>query len=395
MRLDGQVDEDVGVIKVLHVITGLSTGGAEVMLYRLLGAWDKRHFLGAVVSMVPAGPMGPRIAALGIPVDSLGMRRGVPDPLAVIRLALKIRRFAPDVVQTWMYHANLVGGLAGKLAGRTPVVWGIHNGTLDPRRSSASGVWSCKICARFSRVLPERIVCCSESAKRIHHDLGYAAGRMCVIPNGFDLKQFSPAPEARRALREELGISPDAPLVGLIGRLDPQKDHGTFVRASALLRDRRPELHFILCGDGISWTNNDLSRWIDEAGMRRRFHLLGRRDDLDRITPALDVSCLSSAYGEAFPLVVGEAMACGVPCVVTDVGDCATIVGDTGIVSAPGDAPGLARGIERILELEAGARQELGEAARRRVREHFSLDQIVKRYENLYQEVVEQEGDLE
>jgi glycosyltransferase involved in cell wall biosynthesis len=209
---------------------------------------------------------------------------------------------------------------------------------------------------------------------------------MCVIPNGFDLQQFKPAPEARHELRAELGITTRACVAGLIGRFDPQKDHGTFVRASALLRDRRPDLHFVLCGDGISWDNNELSRWIQDVGMRDRYHLLGLRDDLPRVTAGLDVSCLSSAYGEAFPLVLGEAMACGVPCVVTDVGDCAMIVGETGVVTAPGDPQGLASGIGRILDLRQDARQRLGESARCRIQENFSLDRITKLYENLYQE---------
>ena len=209
---------------------------------------------------------------------------------------------------------------------------------------------------------------------------------MCVIPNGFDLQQFKPAPEARPALRAELGIVSNTSLAGLIGRFDPQKDHGTFIRASALLRDRRPDLHFVLCGEGISWKNNELGSWIEEAGMRDRYHLLGRRDDLPRITAGLDVSCLSSAYGEAFPLVLGEAMACGVPCVSTDVGDCAMIVGETGIVAAPGDAQGLAHGIERILNMRPETRQKLGESARCRIQENFSLDRVTKQYEKVYEE---------
>jgi glycosyltransferase involved in cell wall biosynthesis len=381
------------MVKVLHVITGLSTGGAEMMLYRLLGACNSNRISPAVISMTPPGPLEPRIADLGIPVDSLHMRRGVPDPRGIVQLAAKIRKFAPDVVQTWMYHSNLIGGLAAKLAGGPPVIWSIHNGTQDRQMTSASGVWSNRICAMLSRVLPKKIICCSESAQTIHQSLGYATAKMCVIPNGFDLKQFKPASEARSALRAELGIKSSDSVAGLVGRFDPQKDHGTFVRASALLRERRKDLYFLLCGEGVTWTNTELRRWIEGAGMRDRFHLLGRRDDLPRITAGLDVSCLSSAYGEAFPLVVGEAMACGVPCVVTDVGDCAIIVGDTGVVTAPNDATGLARGIERILDMPDEDKRKLRESARRRIQENFSLERISSRYEELYEQVV-QKGNL-
>jgi glycosyltransferase involved in cell wall biosynthesis len=378
--------EGVGVMKVLHVITGLSIGGAETMLYKLLSSWDQNRFSGEVVSLVPAGPIGPKIADLGIPVRSLNMRPGLPSPFAILKLAWRIRAFAPQLIQTWMEHANLLGGLAAKLAGRHPVIWGIRNGALEPGKDSATGIWSAKTCARLSRSLPMKILCCSESARQIHQTLGYDPEKMCVIPNGFDLEQFKPDPKARLAVRAELNVNSRTLLVGLIARFDPFKDHATFIRISALLKDRWPQLHFILCGDGIDWTNVALKGLIEEAGVGDRFHLLGRRNDMPSVTAALDVSCLCSR-SEAFPNVLGEAMACGVPCVVTDVGDCAMIVSDTGIVSAPGDAQGLARGVERILELGQGARQKLGESARSRIRDNFSLDRVVKQYEKLYQEV--------
>lgn len=362
------------------------------MLYRLLSAWDTSRFSGAVVSLVPPGPMGPRIAALGVPVSSLDMRRGLANPIAILKLAWRIRAFAPQVIHTWMYHANLLGGLAARLSGGQPVLWAIHNGTLESGKSSAGTIWSAKTCARLSHCLPKKILCCSESALEIHRALGYSAEKMCFIPNGIDLEQFKPDPEARRALRGELGISENDSLVGLVGRFDPQKDHATFVRASGLLRDHWPESHFVLCGSGLTWANAELCRWIGEAGMRSRFHLLGPRDDLSRITAALDVSCLCSTYGEAFPLVVGEAMACGVPCVSTDVGDCSRIIGETGFVSAPGDAEALARGIEKILEMGSLARNKLGEAARSRIQENYSLSLVVQRYENLYRAVANVRG---
>jgi glycosyltransferase involved in cell wall biosynthesis len=375
------------MLRVLHVITGLPMGGAEMMLFKLLSRWDSGRFCGAVVSMIPVGPMGPRIVGLGIPVTSLNMRPGMPNPLCIVRLARQICAFAPEVIQTWMYQADLLGGLAGKVAGGRPVVWGIRNGTLQPGKSSASAIWSARICARLSRSLPKRILCCSDSARQIHGALGYDMGRMCVIPNGFDVELFKPDPEARRAVRQELGLDGNALLLGLVARFDPQKDHASLIRASAKLRHRWPQSHFVLCGDDVTWENPELAGQIEEAGMRGRFHLLGRRHDMPRITAALDVACLCSTYGEAFPNVLGEAMACGVPCVVTDVGDSAAIVGDTGIVSLPGDARALAGAIERLLEMGKDARQRLGQAARERVRVNFSLHSIVERYQDLYCQV--------
>ncbi|MGO9201963.1 MAG: glycosyltransferase family 4 protein [Limisphaerales bacterium] len=371
----------------MHIITGLFLGGAEMMLFKLLSRWDRSRFSGAVVSLIPLGPVGERIAAQGIRVSSLNMRRGLPNPLSILRLAGQIRAFAPDVVQTWMYHADLLGGLAAQAAGRPPVVWGVHNTTLVPGKSGASAIWSARACARLSLFLPKRILCCSESARRVHGALGYDMGRMRVIPNGFDLEEFKPDPLARWAVRQELGLDANAILLGLIARFDPQKDHGTLIRASARLRDPWPQLHFVLCGEDVTWANRELADRIEKAGMRARFHLLGRRLDIPRVAAALDVACLCSAYGEAFPLVLGEAMACGVPCVVTDVGDSAAVVGETGIVVPPAEPEALAAGIDRLLEMGPEGRRKLGDAARARVLENFSLDRVVREYQGLYCQV--------
>lgn len=373
-------------LRILHIITGLSLGGAEMMLFKLLSRWDRSRFSGAVVSLTPVGPVGERIAAQGIGVSSLNMRRGLPNPLSILRIAGRIRAFAPDVVQTWMYHADLIGGLAAVLAGGYPIVWGIRNGTLKPGKSSASAIWSARACARLSRFLPKRILCCSESARRVHGALGYDMGRMRVIPNGFDLEEFKPDPLARWAVRQELGLDANAILLGLIARFDPQKDHGTLIRASARLREAWPQLHFVLCGEDVTWGNRELAGRIEKASMRTRFHLLGRRLDIPRVAAALDLACLCSR-SEAFPNVVGEAMACGVPCVVTDVGDSAAIVGQTGIVVPPAEPEALAAGIGRLLEMGPEGRRKLGEAARARVLENFSLDRVVREYQGLYCQV--------
>src|SRR5262249_13038588 len=169
------------MIKLRHVITGLNTGGAEMMLYKLLSAVDRSVYRCEVVSLLEPGPVAARIRALGIPVRSLGMRRGVPSPAGVLRLARWLQQDPPDVVQTWMYHAELVGGLATRLAGAAPVAWNIRQSTLDPRGNKRSTIWTARLCASLSRWLPTRIVCCSEASARVHAALGYAAGRMIVI----------------------------------------------------------------------------------------------------------------------------------------------------------------------------------------------------------------------
>lgn len=374
-------------MKVMHVITGLNTGGAEMMLYRLLSRTDRTLFKPEVVSMTDVGPVGDRIRGLGVPVRALGMRRGVPNPLGVLRLARWIRENPPHAIQTWMYQADLLGGVAARLCGGIPVAWGIHSTNLDPRKVSRLKVLTVRACARSSRLLATRIVCCSESTRNYHQELGYVADKMLVILNGSDLTAYKPDSDAYKSMREELRIRQGQPLVGLVARFDPAKDHHNFVRAAALLHARLPEVNFVLCGDGITWANPQLTGWIDATGIRDSFHLLGRRTDVPRLTAALDVASSASLYGEAWPLTIGEAMACGVPCVVTNVGDQASMVGQTGRVVPPGDPEALADAWYEILAMSWDERTQLGMAARRYAEEHFSLEEAVAKYERLYREL--------
>ncbi len=376
-------------MKILHLITGLKTGGAEMMLYKVLAHMDPSAFQNEVVSMTGGGEIGRRIEGLGIPVSALGMAPGVPSPLAVVRLAGMIRRTRPDVLQTWMYHADLLGGLAGRLAG-VPVLWNIRNSGLEPHLTKRSTIRIAGVCRRLARRLPARIVCCSERAVGLHVDFGYPPEKMTVIPNGFTLDSFRPDPEARARVRGELGFPPDAPLIGYMARFDPTKDHPNFFRAAALLGRDHPEAHFLLCGKGITEDNPALADGIKEAGLGGRCHLLGLRADVPALTAALDIAASSSA-GEGFPNAVGEAMACGVPCAVTDVGDSALLVGDTGRVVPRRDADALAQSWRDLLDMDGGERQKLGAAARRRVETHFDIRAVAARYGRLYEETAEKE----
>jgi glycosyltransferase involved in cell wall biosynthesis len=374
-------------VKVTHVITGLDTGGAETMLYRLLLHTDRAAYESEVISMTDIGAVGEKIRALGVPIRALGMRRGVPNPLGVLRLARWLSQYSPDVVQSWMYQADLVSGLAARLAGGMPVAWGIHNAYLEPRSVKRIKLWTVRACIWSSGWLPSRIVCCSEASREVHARLGYPQKKMIVVPNGADLAAFRPDPEARRSVCEELGLQVETPLIGLVARFDLPKDHRTFVQAAGLLHTRVPEAHFILCGDSITRENPQLTEWIDAARVRSRCHLLGRRLDVPRLSAALDVATSSSSFSEAWPLAVGEAMACGVPCAVTDVGDSSVIVGDTGRVVPPKNPQALADAWHGLLTLGPDERARLGQAARRRMEEHFDLLGAVAKYEKLYEEL--------
>jgi glycosyltransferase involved in cell wall biosynthesis len=372
-------------LKIVIVITGLATGGAEIMLLKLLERLDDRFSL-HVISLAPLGEIGPQIQAQGIPVESLGMRPGVPSPMAFIRLVRRLRALKPDVVHTWMYHADLLGGLAARLAGIGAIGWCIRHSNLDRDKTKASTRAVVAACAWISGRVPDRILCCSEVARKIHVDVGYAADKMVVVPNGFDLSRFQPDPRARAAVRSELNLAADTRLVGLIGRFNPQKNHAGFFQAAGLLHRRLPTVRFLLAGKGIDEGNGELVRAMESAGIRSVTHLLGLRSDISRLMAALDVQA-SSSFGEAFPNVLGEAMACGVPCAVTDVGDSAYIVGDTGKVVPAEDMAGLAAAMESLLLLPPVERQALGLRARSRVAENFEIGQVVKRYEAFYEDL--------
>ncbi|GIW04821.1 MAG: glycosyl transferase [Thermomicrobiales bacterium] len=376
-------------MKVAHVITSLTIGGAEMMLLRLLSALQSREHQAHVICLRHGGAIADRIEALGVPVERLNARPGLPNPALMVRLAHHLRRIRPDVVQTWMYHADLFGGLAAQAAGGPPVAWGLHHSTLSPAYNKRSTLLTARACAHLSRRLPAAIVCCAESTRRLHAALGYDEQRMVVIPNGFDLDEFRPDPAARIAVREELGLSPQTRLVGLIARFHPQKDHRTFIEAAGRLCAWRDDVHVLLAGGRLDWDNTELVRWIDEAGIRNRCHLLGRRTDISRIQASLDVACLSSQGGEALPLTVGEAMASGVPCVVTDVGDAALLVGDTGRVAPVRDPEALAQACLSLLELPLPEWTALGAAARRRIAEHYALPDIAQRYAGLWDQLAE------
>lgn len=367
-------------IIVAHLITGLQTGGAERMLARLATRTDRERFRSIVVSMTGSGAIGPVIAAAGIEVCSLGMRRGRPTPAGLFRLMRLLRRNRPAIVQTWLYHADLLGLVARSLGLAPHLLWNIRCtetvGTAGLRR----------ILAASSR-LPDAVVVNSETGRRFHEHLRYRPRRWAVIPNGFDTDMLRPDPRARQRGRAELGLADGEVAILLPARYDPMKDHANFFAAAGVIARHRPELRFFLAGSGIDPDNHSLAGEIARQGLGGRAVLLGQRRDLDTLYPAFDLVTLSSAYGEGFPSVLGEAMACGVPCVATDSGDAPEILGDCGIVVPPRRPEALAAGWEELIARGAAGRAELGTQARTRIVARYGLDAIVGRYQALYAEI--------
>jgi glycosyltransferase involved in cell wall biosynthesis len=374
-------------MRIMHVITALPTGGAETMLLKLLSATKEDHSQ-AVVSLMDQGTIGPRIVDLGVPVYTLGLRRGVLNPFRILSIRSLLRKFRPQLIQGWMYHGNVVASVAAALTpGPTLVVWSVHQ-TLDHvanfGRMTAAII---RLGALMSRH-PRAIVYVSRIGAKQHEDFGYQKGKGIVIPNGIDCEVFRPVTTCAKAVRFELGLGNDTILIGLVARFHPMKDHAGFLRAAGLVAAHHPEARFVLIGKDVSGEQPALREIIAEQRLQDRVFLLGERSDTPRLIAALDIACSASAWGEAFSLAIGEAMACGVPCVVTDVGDSAYIVGDTGLSVPPREPLALAQTIGRLIDAGVAYRRQLGTAARRRVESEFSLPAIARRYDKLYRQVL-------
>ncbi len=372
-------------IRITHIITALPRGGAQTVLQQLLRRGDPRRVQMDVVSLADIGAVGERLIADGFRVRALGMRRGSPNPMALWRLAGWLRQGRPDLVQTWLYHGDLVGGLAARLAG-IPVLWNLRQTDLDPAHTGAGTLWTMRACARLSHRIPRRIVSCSEATARIHVALGYDRDRLLVIPNGVDLERFHPAAEARQEVRAALGLDANVPLVGLFARFHPQKDHASFLAAIRTVANACPEAHYLLCGEGIDGGNAVLGEWVRASGVPGRIHLLGIRDDVPHLAAALDLAVSSSSFGEGFSNVLVEAMACGTACVTTDVGDSGRIVGKTGWVVPARQPAALGQAIVDALADRPGLAAR-GREARARVEAEYSISAMVERYQNLYEGV--------
>jgi glycosyltransferase involved in cell wall biosynthesis len=371
-------------IRVTHIITGLATGGAETMLLKLLSGMNKDRFQNTVISLTDAGPIGDQIRALGVPLTVLGMNRSLPMPWDLFRLYRRIRQQHPHVVQTWLYHADLLGYITAKLAGVRKIVWNIRCSYMgEDYYKGMSGV-VIRILAWIS-AKPDAVVVNSTSGKLLHESLGYAPANWNIIPNGFDVSVFKASADARRSIRREWGIADDVPVIGLVGRWDPVKGHDVFLQAATELITSVPDCQFVVVGKGCDTNNADLLKLVD-SGLRLNLHLLGERYDIPDVTAAFDIAVCAS-IGEGFPNALGEAMACEVPCVATNVGDCAEIIADTGRIVAAGDTTAMARAWAELLSLSASDLADLGARARNRVSKIYGIQDIIVAYQVLYQDL--------
>jgi glycosyltransferase involved in cell wall biosynthesis len=370
-------------LAVVHVITDLMiVGGAEQMLLKLTNVLPGLGIRMSVVSLGGLGELGAAIEKVGVPVRPLQVRSPRHLPSAVVALAREIRARDADIVQTWLYHGDFVGTIANVLAGRRTLVWNIRCSDIDLDIDNKTTALIRRMLARASP-LPNLVIANSHAGLEAHRALGYRPRSELIIPNGFDGTVFRPDPEARARIRAELCVGPKQPLIGMAARVAPMKDHDGFLQAARELTRDREDVVFALAGAGTE-PGSALAARASALGLTNHVRMLGKRADMAQVFAAIDVATLSSAHGEGFPNVLGEAMSCGIPCVATDVGDAAIIVRDTGIIVPPQSPQALAQAWRNMIELDVNERCALGLAARTHILKYYEITSVARQYAQAY-----------
>lgn len=364
-------------MRVIHIINRLGASGAEVMLFNLALKLREMGVEQEVLTLMPGGSLEERFRAEGFIPTNIGMKQGVPSLSAFRRLRTLIGECQGDVVLGWMYHSCWAASLAAPRG--TPVVWGLHHTLTKLSAERPLTRFLIQFGTFFRRSVSHYVYVSNTSAEQ-HFALGYPRQNSTVIPNGFDMQRFVPDPSLRKAVRAELGVPDDAVVFGAAARFHPMKNQVGLVQSFVKATEGHENAVLVMAGRGVDTQNADLvgAQQADTAG--GRVLLLGERSDMARLMNAFDFYVSPSGWGESFPLVLGEAMASGVPCITTDLGDCAFIVGDSGVVVQPGDADALVGALRGALAMSPSARAELGVAARQRIEERFSLDPVAAQY---------------
>jgi glycosyltransferase involved in cell wall biosynthesis len=370
-------------MKVLHVIGSLEEGGAEAVLYNLICQTPHiRHF---VVTLVAGGKYVSLLRSDGIEVCSLDIRK---NPLSLMNAVKTLRSiitdFRPHAVQSWMYHAGVISAFACGSRISARLFLGVHNTAVDSHRNKLPTYASIRLLARLSRSYSS-VIYCSKSARDAHEAIGYPREKTVVITNGISTERFKPCSRLRQKIRDRLGVDASSHLFGMVARVHPQKNYRGLIEALKIVREGTlSPFKIVLAGRGTD-TDAALQQWILDSNLRDVVIALGPRDDIPAIMTAIDTLVLPSEFGEAFPMVLCEAMSCGTPCIATDVGDSANIIGDLGIIVAPGDPEALAGAM--INRIEFGLEPEgFDTKTRTHAIQTFSIGAMALAYEAAWAE---------
>lgn len=375
-------------MKLLNIITGLNVGGAEIMLFELIRQMKNNHDI-YIISLTDCGEIGERIKQLGCKVYSINFNNKLIDNINKIPLMVSIiKEIDPNIIHTWMYHANFIGGLICRLSGYKNIIWGIHQSDFDKKTTKIETRIIIKMCSIFSSYIPKKILFCSNNSKLLHEQYGYPIKKNVLIPNGFDYNNYYFDICGRDKIRRDIGLTENDLVVGVVARYDPQKNYKGFIDAAAIVSKSIKNVKYILVGNGIIQENDELMGYIKTNNIEGDLYLFGLRKDIKDIMSAFDIYVSSSNSGEAFPIVLGEAMLCERICVVTDVGDSKEIVGEYGFVVEKNNCALLAEKIVYALQQDYELRRMIGHNARTEIIKKYSIQKISHEHEVLYNEVM-------
>jgi len=380
--------QPASVIRVAFLIRSLEAGGAERQLVALARGLDRRAFAPTVITFYAGGALEAELAAAEVPLVCLH-KRGRWDLLgSLARLRRALGRLDPQILHGYLAGGNLMAMLGRLGRTETKLVWGRRASAFDYRHYDRTLGLAENIEQGLARYC-DLVIANSQGGRAEWLEAGVPAERIVVVPNGIDTERFRPLPEARAGLRAAWGIAPEAPLIGLVARLDPMKGHGLFLEAAAVALGRRPELRFVCVGRGAEAPLQDLRDKASALGIAGRIVWAGPRHDMPEVLSALDLHTSASLFGEGFSNAVGESMAAGVPNVVTDVGDSASIVGETGLVVPPANAAALATAWLALLDRAASEGDALRARCRARIVERYSLAAMIERTAMLYRDLID------
>jgi glycosyltransferase involved in cell wall biosynthesis len=366
--------------KVAFIIRDLNYGGAQRQLITLVKGMDKQSFDVTLLYFYSGGLLLKDLKDSGCRIICLE-KQGRWDVLGFFwRLFQHLKTIHPDVLHGYLGESNLAIMFLKPFFPSTRIIWGVRESNTTPDRYGWLGrllsLLGCSLSA-----FTDLIIINSHAGKDYFISQGYPSDKMVVISNGIDTERFQPDLEARVRVRAEWGVSENTILIGLVGRIDPMKDHPTFLKAAALLSKERQNVRFVCIGVGEEAYAKELYQLTNDMGISEQVIWAGGRSDMPAVFNALNITCSSSSYGEGFSNAIGEAMACGILCVVTDVGDSAWIVGDAGIVVPPKNPEALSAGWNSLLNLALTDRLALGEKARKTIVEKFSVLNLVQKTE--------------
>lgn len=371
-------------IGITHIIPSLDVGGAERMLIRLLSQNGKERFIPSVISLMGEGELGPQIRDMDIPVRTVEMRSSIPQIKSIYRLSSHVNNLNPDLVVGWMYHGNLAATWAAFGGKRRPLIWNIRHSLIDINLEKPMTRYVIKAGALLSRS-PQKIIYNSQVASLQHEKAGYQKNNRIVVPNGFELDRFIPDQKVRARIRKKLSIGSEDQVIGLVGRSHPTKNYKEFILSLARFKEKLAGVKIIIAGRGVDDKNGNLHQAVKQSSLSEIVILLPQTDQPEMLYQTFDLLALPSLT-EAFPNVVGEAMACGVPCLVTDVGDASILVGDTGFVSSR-DMNEFTNILINLLNYSGQELKKLGAKARLRMLENYEISDVTKRYNEIFDEL--------